>query len=100
MVSEGWELKQRFTLRASTMLLFFTAVITALGLSDRLFGLFVKVFPDSGDLLWRFGVNVEKYSAIAAFIALVFFAHSLYRKNPQGQFVVEIILCLIIYLIV
>ena len=82
------------------MLLLFAGAITVLGLSDTLFELFVKVFPDSGDLLWRFGVNIEKYSLIAASIALGFFAWSLYRKNPQIQFIIEIILCLTIFFIV
>ena len=98
--SAGWDLSQRFVLRASTMLLIFTGVIAALGLSDYLFELFIKLAPDSGTLLWRFGVNVEKYALIAALIAFGFLGYSLYRKNPQLQFIMEMILCLVIFLIV
>ena len=82
------------------MLLIFTGVIAALGLSDYLFELFIKLAPDSGTLLWRFGVNVEKYALIAALIAFGFLGYSLYRKNPQLQFIMEMILCLVIFLIV
>ena len=82
------------------MLLFFSGSLTILGLSDRLFDLFLAFFPGSSEWLWRFGVNIENYSALASLAAFGFFVHSLYRKNPQAQFVLEMFLAIFIIKIV
>ena len=81
------------------MLLLFICLIISLALSDHLFDLIQAVYPASGKLLWRFGVNIERYSVLAGLAALGFFIYSIYRKNPQIQFVLEIIICCAVILI-
>ena len=94
-----WDLKQRFTLRAGTMLLLFSILLVTLALSDFLYLGLTKVFPGADEIMWRFRVNLDKYLLIAAFISFGFFLFTLYKKRPQGQFILEIIMCLTIYLL-
>jgi hypothetical protein len=81
------------------MLLFFVLLVLACGSSDFLFQGLVHLWPGMADIFWRFGVNLDRYALIAGLLALGYFGHSLYRKNPQFQFGLEMLLCLTIYLL-
>lgn len=94
-----WFRPQKITLRASTMLLLFVLLVIGCGTFDPLFQGLVRLWPWSAELFWRFGVNLDRYALIAGLLALGFFAYSLYRKNPQLQFVLEMLLSLLLYLI-
>ena len=97
-ISTGWDFSQRLNIRASTMLLFFSLLLVLLALSDSLYNLLLLLAPGLDDHMWRFGVNLDRYLAIAALLAAGFFCYSLYKKTPQLQFLLEILTCAILYL--
>ena len=98
MLRADWDFSQRFTVRAGTMLLFFSILLVILAVSDFLYLGLTRVYPGADEIMWRFGVSLDKYLMIGAVISLVFLLFTFYRKNPQAQFLMEIILYLAIYL--
>ena len=79
------------------MLLAFSVILIVLAVSDFLYLGLIKVYPGADEIMWRFGVSLGKYLLIGAVISLGFFLFTMYKNNPQVQFVVEIILCLIFF---
>lgn len=92
-----WSYRQKFTVRASSLLLAFVLLVLAFGVSDSLFMVLVRLWPGAAEQMWRFGVNISRYALISSLMALGFLGYSLYRKNPQMQFVLEMLLGLLIY---
>lgn len=98
-MNRGWTTDQHLELRASTMLLIFSGALVLLLRSTFLYDVFFSLVPRADDFMWRFGVNLKRYLAIGALFALVFLGRSLCRKNPQIQFVGEVVFALLLYLL-
>ncbi|MBU0674761.1 MAG: hypothetical protein KJ950_08985 [Proteobacteria bacterium] len=92
-----WSLKQHFSLRAGTMLLAFCCCLVGLAIADPLYDTLVNVFPPTADLFWRLGSNFERYLMISGGLSLFFLGRSLLNKEPQVQFVIELILAGLLY---
>src|ERR1035437_4157039 len=97
-IEQKWSLKQRFSLRASTMLILYAPVVICLAsfarfmhviISDRIQLLILASFASVKDLMF-----------FAFILSLACFIISLVRRNPQIQFVVELIVSLGIILII
>jgi len=80
------------------MLLVFSILLVLLAVSDFIYLGLTKIYSGADEIMWRFGASLGKYLLIGAVISLGFFLFTIYRKNPQFQFLVEIILFLAIYL--
>ncbi|MEN8134571.1 MAG: hypothetical protein ABFS18_03410 [Thermodesulfobacteriota bacterium] len=96
-VKEGWSFRQHFSLRAGTMLLAFCGGLAGLAFAEPLYQVIVRALPAADNILWRFGVNFERYLLSAAAFSLFFLVRSIFRKEPQAQFVIEIILAALLY---
>ena len=96
-MKEGWSFRQSFSLRAGTMLLAFCGGLAGLAFADPLYKVIVRALPAADNILWRFATNFERYLLIAGAFSLFFLGRSIFRKEPQVQFVLEIILAGILY---
>jgi len=86
-MSAPWSLRQHFSIRASTMLLAYVALLWV-------FGVVAPQLPrvlNSGVewLLSMLGPGAFAVLLTAAVLALAFFVASLLRRNPQLQFATE-----------
>ncbi len=69
-----WSYRQKYLVRASSMLLCFVLVVPAGGLSERLFRGLVHLRPRLAETFCRFGVNLDRYALFAGLPALGFSA--------------------------
>ena len=96
-MKEGWSFKQRFSLRAGTMLLSFCCLLVVLAYVEPLYNAIGGGSPWLDEILWRFGVNFERYLLISAGFSLLFLGRSVTMKEPQAQFLLELILAGLLY---
>ena len=88
----NWLLIQGFKIRASTMMLAFIFIMIIVYYSDLLYNFLSSFLP-----LWRIYSNLTNFALAAVLFALIFLAHSIVRKNPQIQFVVELVTGLLFF---
>jgi len=85
--SGAWKFAQRFSLRASTLLLLYFPLLICLGyVSNQMSGqvaIYVALFVGASGQ--RFAVLM----LIAAIFGLAFFVASVVKRNPQFQFLIE-----------
>ncbi len=79
------------------MLLVFCVGLAGLAFADPLYTVIVRVFTAADNILWRFASNFERYLLIAGAFSLFFLGRSIFRKEPQVQFVLEIIMAGLLY---
>jgi hypothetical protein len=96
-MKNSWSFKQRFSLNASTMLLVFSFGLVGLAFSETLFDTFVRYIPFADEIFWRLGVNIERYLLISAIFSVFFLVRSIFKREPQVQFIIEIILAGLLY---
>ena len=86
---EPWKLSQRFSVRASTMLILYLPLLYAVALLSR-----VAPDPLAGYLSLYVGASAE-YEVIllllASILGLSFFIASAVKRNPQFQFLLEFV---------
>ena len=87
-----WNFRQRFVVRASTILLIYLFVVIALDAGSSIFS------TDSASLLHVIfvltGQNLPLAFVCTAIFAFAFFAASLWNRRPQVQYAVELLLAL------
>lgn len=92
-----WSLRQRFTWRASTLLLTYVGALYVAGIINPLFPL-----ASQSTVEWvvgKLGPGSLMVWLPAAIFALAFFIASVWRRNPQLQFLLELIVALAIVLL-
>jgi hypothetical protein len=93
----SWSGRQRFSWRPSTVLLAYVLVFAAVGwLQPWLPGLLQSAVAWAQDTL---GAGAVMVWFPAAILALAFFIGSLLKRNPQLQFVLEILIAIGIVLL-
>jgi hypothetical protein len=91
-MNNNWSFKQKISFRISTMLLCFVVLLIIISNSFLLVDLFSTYLP-----MWRFYQSVSSYVLISGIIAFVYLVASIWNKRPQVQYLVEILVCLIIF---
>ncbi len=86
--TKKWRGNQRFTLRASTLLLLYLLVLAAIVQSETLTGLFLRL-PYGPELFQQLTASAVHCLGAAILLAACFFLWSVIKKNPQIQFLAE-----------
>lgn len=97
-MQEEWSFKQRFNLRASTMLLAFCITLAGIALTDPLYETFARSIPLFATIFWRFAISFKSYLLICLFLSMFFLGRTLLKKKPQVQFGLEIIITVALYI--
>jgi hypothetical protein len=82
-----WDLGQRFSLRVSTMLLLWVLFLVAIAATQKLLPVPLSVWIARG--LEIFGPTTPFIFLVATIFSLAFLLNSIYRRQPQVQYVVE-----------
>ena|SRR5437773_1369470 len=89
---EPWKLRQRFSVRASTMLILYLPLLYLIALLSR-----TTPEPLAGYLSLYVGASAEYESLVllfASIFGLSFFVASIVKRNPQFQFLLEFVAAL------
>ena len=97
-MTKSWSFKQHFSLNASTMLLGFSLCLVGLAFFEKLSDIIVKFIPLAEEVLWRLGVNIERYLVISMIFSMFFLVRSIIRREPQVQFIIEILLAGLVFI--
>lgn len=80
------------------MLLLFIGLLVLVSLSEPLFAVFSRMVPGWKELFHRFTASAGRYAAIAGGFAAFFLGRSIVGKQPQFQFIIELVLAVIVYI--
>ena len=84
-----WHFKQRFTVRASTVLLLFVPILILIAVvAPSVSKTLVILQP----FIWMYDGQLQVIMLITAILSLYFLITSLIKRNPQFQFLIELLL--------
>lgn len=89
-----WQWKQRFSVRASTLILFYLVMLIALGYVD-MYAFKLPVYLES--LLGASGSTLWALLLIDAVFSLAFLVASVVKHRPQLQFLGEFLVSVVAY---
>jgi cation transport ATPase len=92
---DSWDWHQHFSVRASTILLFYVLLLFALGALDIVLG---SNLPEPAETwLQASGWSSEWLLLVAAALAGLFFASTVWQRRPQLQFLLELLVAVATY---